>query len=147
MDKILLLEEGKKLEALFEKLKREKNISRKKFAEMNKIPGKDAMIYQHIKGIRPINLEHAAIYAIGLDCKLEDISPRLAEEAKTSAFLILNTELAGNPVNELTPRQQALLGLFEGLTDRQKDDLIRELQEKKQQNDELLTELLKRKAR
>ncbi|WP_396957045.1 helix-turn-helix domain-containing protein [Nitrosomonas sp.] len=50
------------------------------------------------------------------------------------------------PAAALTPRQQALLGLFEGLTDSQKDALIRELQEKKQQNDELLTELLKRKA-
>lgn len=54
-----------------------------------------------------------------------------------------NTE----PADTLTPRQQALLGLFEGLTDSQQDALIRELQEKKQQNDELLTELLKRKAR
>lgn len=50
------------------------------------------------------------------------------------------------PAAALTPRQQALLGLFEGLTDSQKDALIRELQEKKQQNDKLLTELLKRKA-
>lgn len=57
---------------------------------------------------------------------------------------------SGESINQqpdaLTPRQQALLGLFEGLTDSQKDALIRELQEKKQQNDELLTELLKRKA-
>lgn len=46
----------------------------------------------------------------------------------------------------LNPRQQALLGLFDGLTQRQQEDLIRELQEKKQQNEELLTELLKRRA-
>lgn len=56
---------------------------------------------------------------------------------------------SGESINQqpdvLTPRQQALLGLFEGLTDSQKDALIRELQEKKQQNDELLMELLKRK--
>lgn len=47
----------------------------------------------------------------------------------------------------LNPKQQqALLGLFDGLTQRQQEDLIRELQEKKQQNEELLTELLKRKT-
>lgn len=53
---------------------------------------------------------------------------------------------SAQPSNELTPRQQALLGLFEGLTASQQDALIRELKEKKQQNDELLIELLKRKA-
>lgn len=46
----------------------------------------------------------------------------------------------------LNPKQQALLGLFDGLTQRQQEELIRELQEKKQQNEELLTELLKRRA-
>ncbi|WP_396957707.1 helix-turn-helix domain-containing protein [Nitrosomonas sp.] len=50
------------------------------------------------------------------------------------------------PSSGLSRRQQALLGLFEGLTDSQKDALIRDLEEKKQQNDELLIELLKRKA-
>lgn len=49
-------------------------------------------------------------------------------------------------VPTLNPKQQALLGLFDGLTQRQQEDLIRELQEKKQQNEELLTELLKRRA-
>lgn len=45
----------------------------------------------------------------------------------------------------LTPRQEAVLGLFDGLTESQQSDVIRELQETKQQNDELLTELLRRK--
>lgn len=34
----------------------------------------------------------------------------------------------------------------QGLTQRQQEDVIRELQGKKQQNEELLTELLKRRA-
>lgn len=46
----------------------------------------------------------------------------------------------------LNPRQQALLGLFDGLTDSQQEEEIRRLQAQKQQNDELLTELLKRKS-
>jgi len=56
-------------------------------------------------------------------------------------------DIDAEPADEITPRQKVLLGLFEGLTDSQQDALIRELQEKKQQNDELLTELLKRKAK
>ena len=87
----------------------------------------------------------------------EETSPRGKNLEKAAEFLGVtpaelrfgdqaNTEPAGQPANELTPRQQALLGLFEGLTDSQKDNLIRELQEKKQQNDEMLIELLKRKA-
>lgn len=46
----------------------------------------------------------------------------------------------------LSPRKQALLGLFDGLTETQQQELIRDLKEKKQQNDALLTELLKRRA-
>ena len=46
----------------------------------------------------------------------------------------------------LTPKQQAWLGLFDGLTARQQEEEIRRLQAQKQQNDELLNELLKRRA-
>lgn len=46
----------------------------------------------------------------------------------------------------LTPRQQALLGLFEGLTGSQQEDFMRELEAQKQQNDALLKELLQRRA-
>jgi len=37
------------------------------------------MIYQHITGRKPISLECAIAYAIGLDKPLSAISPRLAE--------------------------------------------------------------------
>lgn len=46
----------------------------------------------------------------------------------------------------LNPKQQALLGYFNGLTESQQEEVMRELQEKKQQNDNLLLELLERKA-
>ena len=39
------------------------------------------MIYQHMHGLRPMNLKHARAYAVGLKCQLADISPRLAAEA------------------------------------------------------------------
>jgi len=49
-------------------------------------------------------------------------------------------------VPALNPRQQALLGLFDGLTESQQEEEIRRLQAQKQQNDELLNELLKRRS-
>jgi len=46
----------------------------------------------------------------------------------------------------LNPRQRILLGLFDGLTAKQQEDMIRELEATKRQNDEVLTELLKRRV-
>lgn len=43
-----------------------------------------ALIYQHLKGLRPISLDAAQRYARGFGCSLEDISPRLAEAAKAA---------------------------------------------------------------
>lgn len=45
----------------------------------------------------------------------------------------------------LSPRHQALIGLFDGLTDAQQEALIRDLQAKKSLNDELLGQLLARR--
>lgn len=49
------------------------------------------------------------------------------------------------PGPDLTPRQRVVLDLFDGLTAAQQDALIRELEEKKRLNDDLLTELLSRR--
>ena len=46
----------------------------------------------------------------------------------------------------LTPRQRAILGLLDGLTDEQQDEFFRALQDQKQKNDALLEALLKRRA-
>jgi len=45
----------------------------------------------------------------------------------------------------LDPRHQVLIGLFDGLTEAQQEDVIRDLQAKKSLNDELLTQLLARR--
>ena len=45
----------------------------------------------------------------------------------------------------LTPRHQALIGLFDGLTDSQQEEVIRDLQAKKSLNDALLDQLLARR--
>jgi len=64
----------------------------------------------------------------------------------TGQMLDASASAAGDsaPHATLSPRQQALLGFFDGLTEAQQDDVIRELQAKKQLNDELLTQLLAR---
>ncbi len=57
-------------------------VNRAKFARDNKIPGGTAMIHQHIRGLRPISLEAAIAYAKGFNCRLSEISPRLARRAR-----------------------------------------------------------------
>ena len=62
-------------------------VKRASFAREFEVPGGDALIYQHIRGLRPISRESAMAYAKGFNCSLEEISPRLAKEAKDTAAL------------------------------------------------------------
>ncbi|MGI4935546.1 MAG: S24 family peptidase, partial [Janthinobacterium lividum] len=56
-------------------------VNRAAFARDFNIKGGQAMVYQHISGRRPISLDAALAYAKGFECGLEEISPRLADEA------------------------------------------------------------------
>jgi hypothetical protein len=47
----------------------------------------------------------------------------------------------------LTPRQQALVDLFDGLTEGQQDEVIRRLQSQKQSNEAIVDELVKKRQR
>ncbi|MBX3629332.1 MAG: hypothetical protein KF908_05335 [Nitrosomonas sp.] len=82
------LEEAKKLKQKFDTPRNGREINRAQFAKDNNLRGGGAMIYQHIKGIRPISINAAIAYAKGFDCSLDEISPRLANEARQSALLI-----------------------------------------------------------
>ena len=72
----------------------------------------------------------------------------------TAEYLQTGDQPAG-PVDEdaalpvcqtgLNPRHQALIGLFDGLTDSQQEEVIRDLQAKKSLNDALLDQLLARR--
>lgn len=62
-------------------------VNRAAFARDHHVKGGQAMIYQHITGRRPLNLEAAMAYAEGFGCSLADISPRLAAEAQKAAAL------------------------------------------------------------
>ncbi|WP_259343415.1 S24 family peptidase, partial [Bordetella avium] len=74
-------EEAENLRARFQ------GVNRAAFARENNIPGGQAMVYQHVTGRRPLNLEAATAYAAGFGCSLADISPRLAIEAGKAAAL------------------------------------------------------------
>ena len=68
-------EEADKLKARFE------GVNRAAFAREQAIKGGQVVIYQHIKGVRPISRAAALAYAKGFNVSLSEISPRLAIEA------------------------------------------------------------------
>src|SRR3546814_3861306 len=79
MDNWTTAQEAEKLAARF------KGVVRRHFAQEINVPGGERMVYQHIKGIRPISLEAAKAYAKGFNCSLSEISPRLADEIAGAA--------------------------------------------------------------
>lgn len=73
-------EEGERLGARFAELKARKISTQARFAREFDFPGGSSMVNQQIKGLRPISLTHAKIYACFFKCKIEEISPRAALE-------------------------------------------------------------------
>lgn len=61
------------------------SVNRAQFARDFQVKGGQAMIYQHINGLRPISLEAALSYARGFKCSLNEISARLAQELADAA--------------------------------------------------------------
>lgn len=59
---------------------KQQGISQAQFARDNDVPGGANFLNQHIKGKRQIGMDSALVYARGLGCTLEDISPRLASQ-------------------------------------------------------------------
>lgn len=83
------------------------------------------------------------------DSKASQYAARIAAALGVSVDELLTGE--SQPPNQsaasaLAPRQQAFLALLNGLTEGQQEEEFRRLQDQKQQNEELLTELLKRRA-
>lgn len=84
-----------------EKLKqRFLGLNRAEFAREFKVPGGASMIYQHLTGIRPINLDHAIAYARGFRVPLGDISPRLAQTAMDALGIKTSAGPAAAPVED-----------------------------------------------
>lgn len=116
-------EEAEHLRARFD------GVNRSEFARHYRVPGGASMIYQHITGRRPISLEAAQAYARGFRCTLEEISPRLAQEAR--AALNMAGEQAPSP----------LLGAWDLLTSSQREHFAQAIKQQAETNRELLEEL------
>ncbi len=137
MDEKTRLEEAANLSA---KIKGQKLA---KFARDFKVPGGASMIYQHATGRRAISLKAGLAYAKGLNCALEEISPRLAVLAQNVRDSTENIPLQ---TRTLTPQDHMLLDLFAGLTPKQRAEEIRRLGEAKEHNDALKEELARQIA-
>jgi hypothetical protein len=106
-------QEAENLERRFSELKRQ-GISQAAFARDYDVPGGSSLVNQHIKGHRPIGIDSALIYAKGMKCKLEEISPRLAAEF---AKISVSQTVLFHPV-ELSAFARALGLLFDGLPEK-----------------------------
>lgn len=104
--------DGDRLRDLFDRLKAETGMSRAAFAVKHGIPGGDAMIYQHIVGLKPISMDAGIAYAKGFGVSLSDISPRLDGEASKVAashqFLSHAQNDALNLISTMTGEQAQL---------------------------------------
>lgn len=107
-------------------------VNRAKFARENKVPGGDSMVYQHMKNLRPMNLDQAMAYAAGFKCSLRDISPRLADQVEravmgsaASIALPVPALTASGAVGQAVSIEQAVRVLAGALA--ASDDLSREL--------------------
>lgn len=92
-------EEAKRLTARFT------GVNRAEFARTHSVPGGAAMIYQHLQGMRPINMEQAIAYARGFGVPLAEISPRWAKVAMDALGLPSDPGLA--LARESEPQYQA----------------------------------------
>lgn len=86
-------QEAANLRARFE------GVNRAAFARDHHLNGGQAMIYQHINGLRRISLDAARVYAKAFGCDLSEISPRLAAEVASAAELTSSAKagIGGKP--------------------------------------------------
>ena len=92
-----IINEMQQLNYFFDKLKKEKNISRAAFVRKFPIKGGYSSLMNHLSGYRPITLEAAIMYIkgfnhYGLNISLADLSIRLNKEAKKWFRLLESTD-------------------------------------------------------
>lgn len=76
-------------------------VAKNTFAQSHGIKGGSAMIYQHTRGLRPLNLEAAMAYARGFGVPLEEVSPRLALiAAESNTVLSAEGAAAAKEIND-----------------------------------------------
>ena len=74
-----------KLRELFEK---RAGMSQLEFAERFGL-GTQGMVWQYLSGYRPLNYEAAAKFAKGLNCRIDDFSPEMAESLRNEILPVL----------------------------------------------------------
>lgn len=103
-------------------------VNRAKFARDFDVPGKGAMIYQHITGMKPISIECAIAYARGFNCSIAEISPSVAERlAKIPAIFSEQTINAPTNITPLKPPPEPLIAELLGLAQRMSPDGLQRL--------------------
>jgi SOS-response transcriptional repressor LexA len=113
MNKLIKSDEADNLDRLFKDLKSSTGMSRAAFARQFNVPGGAQMIQQHLKGVRPINMDAGIAYANGFKVSLEEVSPRLAKEA-AKAMSAVDTRLNTEPGPEITGRVPLISWIMAG---------------------------------
>ena len=85
-------DDAKRLEALWLSAGKPMYSSQDVFGRKFEI-GSAQMVWQYIKGVRPLNLSVATKFAKGLQCRVVDISPTLAEELERLSQLVLKDRI------------------------------------------------------
>lgn len=63
-------------------------MSQQEFAERFGL-GTQGMVWQYLSGYRPLNYEAAAKFAKGLNCRIDDFSPEMAESLRAEILPVL----------------------------------------------------------
>jgi hypothetical protein len=94
--------------------------------------GNQSAVGQFLRGNTPLSLKAARGFAMGLNCRIEDFSPRLAAEAAQIASMV--------PSGSLSPELADLAAQVETLPTKQRDWVLMTLREAVKLAHELATE-------
>jgi hypothetical protein len=120
------VEDAARLDALFQK--RKEKTSQEKFGADYDI-GSQGMVWQYLKGHRPLNIKAAEAFARGLGVKIEDFSPTLAEQIKKAAATTSSQNGTRRDEQslsflDLNSLESQLVMLYRGLSGPGKDHLL-----------------------
>lgn len=119
--------DASRLLALWNRFKAEnRKVSQLSFGSQYGI-GTQGMVWQYLHGRTPLNLTAATKFAEGLQCRVADISPYLAQLAERASELGADrAPAAREPAlpNYLSPEQTKVLRLWMELTRQQKDRML-----------------------
>lgn len=104
------VEDAKRLKALFVE---RAGVSQERFAALHEMGGQ-AVVWQYLNGKIALNLQAAAKFARGLNCAVEEFSPRLAALLPS----------AGAKPEDLPPRVELIVELVKLLTPEQQGELL-----------------------